>query len=217
MSISSKLSLQFHRLLVLTGFRPSVATIFRSLMIAPIGSTLPSIIEASHALAKKHTFSPCYVILCNGTTTIVIEKDLHKSHMRSSSTFIIQANHDIYLWQLRNKVPIADHLRSPFPNDASAPNPFPVPPPDLSRNDPKMQKYQEYWGMENSIGRYKFLREQWTAIQGPVDAVGISQLKNWMEMEPVHSTSTHFMCLLDPTKGELRWLKRGMEEAHESC
>ncbi|QSZ34729.1 hypothetical protein DSL72_007584 [Monilinia vaccinii-corymbosi] len=208
----SKSSLYFHQFLVLTGFRPSISTIFRSLIIAPIGSTLPSIIEASQRMSRDHVFSPCYVILCDGCNTLVVEKDLHSSSVRSSPNFIIQANHDILQWQLRTK--LHDHDLNPFPTPRPI-NPYPAPPLGPTRDDPKVfKKHQQYWDHENSEERYYLLRRKWTSLPDKVGSrrsVDLEHLKNWIRTEPINCTQTHFMCLLDPAMGQIQWLERGME------
>ncbi|KAF7877679.1 hypothetical protein EAF04_001350 [Stromatinia cepivora] len=207
------LSLRFHQFLVLAGFRPSIATIFRSLIIAPIGSTLPSIVEAARVLSN-HTFSPCYIILSNGFSTLVMEKDQHRSHVRSSPSFIVQTNHDIFLWQAQNR--LADHDGYPFPVPQL--NPYPAPPSGSAYKDSGVfEKYQQYWSCQDSIDRYNSLREKWTAIPegiGTQPSAEIEDLKSWIRSEPVGNTQTHFMCLMDPVKGEIRWLERGREEAY---
>lgn len=210
----SQLSLRFHQFLVLTGLRPSISTIFRSLIIAPIGSTLPSMMEACHRLSREHTFSPCYVILCNGHSTLIIEKDLNSSNMRSSPDFIIQANHDIFQWQLRNK--LNDHDLNPFPVPRMT-NPYPAPPLGPTRNHPDtFRKHQAYWDHENSQERYTLLRQNWLSLPDKVGrprAVEIEHLKNWIRQEPINCSLTHFMCLLDPVNGQIQWLERGLRVA----
>ncbi|KAJ8065802.1 hypothetical protein OCU04_006465 [Sclerotinia nivalis] len=207
------LPLRFHQFLVLAGFRPSIATIFRSLIIAPIGSTLPSIVEAARILSN-HTFSPCYVILSDGFSTLVMEKDQHISYVRSSPSFIVQTNHDIFLWQAQNR--LADHDGSPFPVPQL--NPYPAPPSGSAYNGPGVfEKYQQYWSREDSIDRYNSLLEKWMAIPkgiGTKPSAEIEDVKSWIRSEPVGNTQTHFMCLMDPVKGEIRWLERGKEEAY---
>lgn len=205
------LPLRFHQFLILTGFRPSIATIFRSLIIAPIGSTLPYIVEAGRLLSNR-TFSPCYVILSDGFSTLVMGKDQHRSYVRSSPSFIVQTNHDVFLWQARNR--LADHDGYPFP--VPQPNPYPAPPPGSAYGDPAVyEKYHQYWGHKDSIDRYNSLRENWMAIPegiGTKRSAEIEEVKSWMWSEPVGNTQTHFMCLMDPVNGEIRWLERGGEE-----
>ncbi|CAD6456885.1 f4efb8f9-9278-40ae-bf31-473d3c0b0e88-CDS [Sclerotinia trifoliorum] len=206
------LPLLFHQFRVLAGFSPSIATIFRSLIIAPIGSTLPSIVEAARVLSND-TFSPCYIILSNGFSTLIMEKYRDRSYVRSSSSFIVQTNHDVFLWQARHL--LADHDGHPFP--VPQPNPYPAPPTGSAFGDPGMyEKYQAYWGHKDSIDRYNSLRENWMAIPegiGTKRSAEIEDVKSWMRSKPVGNTRTHFMCLMDPINGEIPWLERGREEA----
>lgn len=210
-STLNQLPLRFHQLLVLTGFRPPIATTLRSLIIPTTTSTPPSIARASSDI-RCRTLSPCHIILCNGYYTTIIEKDLNTHSTRSSRSFITQTNHDITHWLARNE--LADGDRFAFPDSQT--NPYPAPPSNFNREDPEIiRKYFPYLCWEDSKNRYEFLREQWIVVPDEpgqdTPAVAVEKVKSWIRQEPVNNEETHFMCLLDPLTGEIQWLERGRE------
>ncbi|EDN97575.1 hypothetical protein SS1G_12428 [Sclerotinia sclerotiorum 1980 UF-70] len=138
----------------------------------------------TRVIARSITYAG-YVGILTGVSTLVMGKDQHRSYVRSSPSFIVQTNHDVFLWQARNR--LADHDGYPFP--VPQPNPYPAPPPGSAYGDPAVyEKYHQYWGHKDSIDRYNSLRENWMAIPegiGTKRSAEIEEVKSWMWSEPV--------------------------------
>ncbi|CAG8951419.1 hypothetical protein HYFRA_00007334 [Hymenoscyphus fraxineus] len=75
------------------GFRPSIASDLRSALLPPNeNSPIPGLFQSVKTLQAIKS-SPCYLILCSGTKTTVIERDLSTSKLRTSTQFIVHTNH----------------------------------------------------------------------------------------------------------------------------
>lgn len=104
-----------HHILVLFGSRPSIATYLRSYLIGELEQidhldrkqrksrndheleelSQPKLLtEIYEGLAQRHT-TAAYLIFCNGTTTISIDKDFKTAKLRQSQDFIATTNHDV--------------------------------------------------------------------------------------------------------------------------
>jgi hypothetical protein len=186
-------------LAVLLGLRPSIASILRS-FILPVQqphsknpSPLLELAEITQNLPSTKT-TPCYIICSNGKETIVFEKDLATAHIRSSKTFIAQTNHDISCE--------GDHSH---PSHAS--------------------KMADMIGMddliEDSTERKDCIEAKWrSAVKqfcerhegaGEDDvSVSIESVEGWMGCWPTANECTHYACVMDPTKGEVVWVRRWM-------
>ena len=94
-----------HQLLVLLGWRPSVASVLRKeLLTEPATSTQrkekqeqreagPSALSVAERLRPQPS-TAAYIILCDGRTTVTVEKDNRTAIVRSADDFIVVLNHD---------------------------------------------------------------------------------------------------------------------------
>lgn len=62
----------------------------------------------------------------------------------------------------------------------------------------------------------KWKEENVGSMEGFQVKVRESTLMGWMKIYPVWSELTHFGCIMDPKRGEIRWIERGDVEACES-
>ncbi|TVY89785.1 Acid ceramidase [Lachnellula willkommii] len=198
----STLSLRVHQMLVLFGFRPSIASLLRSTILpSSPGQGIPPLSDSTLHLSSQRT-SPCYLILSDGTRTIIIGKDLLDSNIRTSSTFIVQTNHDTS--------PIAGH---PWRYAQHIQNP---------ETDP------DAW-FEESVERMGCIQKRWTALQRRHEKkqaegktgedeqpmVREEMLKGWIRTFPIMNECSHFGAILAPQTGTIRFLERGSEKFFE--
>ncbi|RFU26070.1 hypothetical protein B7463_g10275, partial [Scytalidium lignicola] len=188
------ISLRFHQLLVLLGFRASTSTHLRGALLCP--TPLPSLSTLATKLSGTKT-SPCYLILCDSNETIVIQKDLTSSNKRCSNQFIACTNHDQSYGRDRG-----DDVESNL-----------HPKPNLAGMEILLEESEE---------RYAFIRDKWIKYtqkqerqrriqngNSRLPAVGEKALKNWIQEFPITNECTNFVCLMDPKMGQIRWLERG--------
>ncbi|KAH7374698.1 beta subunit of N-acylethanolamine-hydrolyzing acid amidase-domain-containing protein [Plectosphaerella cucumerina] len=225
----SKKALRKHQLLVLLGFRPSISSILRSVILDkktwPLEQTSTSdnapspLLSLATRLAKEPS-SPCYLTLSDSKEAVVIEKDLHTGKIKTSNQFIVQANHDTHSSSCCRRRP-----GSPAdPTNAQAAllgqELF------LEDSEQRMGMMQEKW-LLHTVGSRSSNPEDVKSedknglcldegVHGPASrpkkGVRESFLEEWMMEFPIINECTHYACIMDPLTGKVRWLQRGMIE-----
>lgn len=193
-----------HLVCVLLGFRPSVSALLRDVLLPEV-QVIKS--EGNNALDDienmfQHTPSAAaYLTFCTGRSTTIIEKDFRSAHIRRSEEFAAVTNHDLAT-ESRNH----SQERSAIP----------------------AQRFLNI-GMQDLIdeskSRKRCLVRKWTAWQrkqvrnsDPSDSrsngearmkgVSMRDLRKWMLAYPVCNEDTHFVCVMDPMRGCVRWVRR---------
>ncbi|CZR51600.1 uncharacterized protein PAC_01477 [Phialocephala subalpina] len=199
----STLRLRIHQLLILFGFRPSIAHILRSAIFPSLKQAPPSLKELAITLSQEKT-APCYLILCDGTSATVLEKDLLDAKIRTSDDFIVHTNNDT----------------SPAPALAN--------PAQVSK-EKDMSTILDDLGMDaflkDSRERSACVQKKWDALKGrqrrkqqaelieekdmKPPSVREETLVGWVDKYPTMNGQSHFGCVMDPKKGDIRWIKRG--------
>jgi len=87
----NKWKMRWHHLLVLLGKRPSIASTLRTSLLCPSNPNLDRCVKILSATPT----TPCYLILCDGMKTAVIEEDVDTATIREATDFIVHTNHDI--------------------------------------------------------------------------------------------------------------------------
>lgn len=80
-----------HQILLLLGFRPSIASQLRDLLLAD--GSVPTLAEIGERLANS-TSSPCYLTFCSPDSILILEKDLRSASLQTSDEFLAVTNHD---------------------------------------------------------------------------------------------------------------------------
>lgn len=203
----SNLQFQYHRLLVLLGWRPSISSTLRSIL-------LPS--NSSHGHGHGDTISSiqgrlpslpstaAYLTFSDGDQTLVMEKDRVTAHTSTSSSFIVITNHDA----------------SSDNNPAST----------ADSDNAKLAVTGMNELVEESQGRKEGIESKWKKAEasfrrrrkdtnrGDADAavsVTESQLVKWVEAWPITNESTHYATIMDPLAGDFVYLKRYLEPVLE--
>jgi hypothetical protein len=182
----STLALNVHRLAVLLGIRPSVVSILRQEFLQPRDSTPLAFESLVKTLSRRRT-APCYLVICSGSQTAVIEKDLVDGEVSTGTDFIIRTNHDVKSAQT--------------PDD---------------RSGGVKERVIMTGGtifLEESVERLACMQAKWDSS---CMFVNERTLQSWVKAYPIMNESSHFGCILDPGTGTIRWLERGAEEGDES-
>ncbi|KAK0101461.1 hypothetical protein ONS95_006633 [Cadophora gregata] len=202
----STVALRKHQLLVLLGFRPSVCSFIRNMIIPSEveQQANPVSLESQVAKTAKRRCPPCYLILSDGTSTAVIERDLYTAEVRIDKEFIVITNNDTK------------------PSDPDNP----------SESKSKKEKSSlvldmESW-IEESEERRVCVWKKWNSVKRRQEkrllkggafqkdvalhgwaSVREETLRNWLRAYPVMNECTHFMCIMDAQEGTVRSLERG--------
>ncbi|KAJ7027875.1 beta subunit of N-acylethanolamine-hydrolyzing acid amidase-domain-containing protein [Mycena alexandri] len=91
-SPSSVLSHRLHQAALLMGFRPSIPSILRKMLLSP--SPPPSLESVAQDLPRKPS-TPCYLVFCTTASILVLEKDLVSAEAQTSQNFLAVTNHDL--------------------------------------------------------------------------------------------------------------------------
>lgn len=84
-----------HLLLVLLGWRRSVSSLLREVLLPTSPSVShPSLVDIVERIPHQPS-TAAYLIFSDGDTTITMEKDSRSAVLRSSSSFIVITNHDV--------------------------------------------------------------------------------------------------------------------------
>jgi hypothetical protein len=96
-SSSSLLSHRLHQAALLLGFRPSIPSVLRSILLSP--TPPPTLASLAQDLPRKPS-TPCYLTFCTPASILVLEKDLVSAVAQTSDDFLAVTNHDLRMEQL---------------------------------------------------------------------------------------------------------------------
>jgi hypothetical protein len=156
--------------------------------------------DLTAAMAQPHT-SPCYLVLCDGEMTTVIEKDLIGANIRHSNEFIVHTNHDTK----------SDDLAEPRQKEMSTILGMEL---FLEESEDRRACIQKKW--DGVVRRHeKKLNEAVEKEEGFVlglkpPMVKEDRLREWVRAYPIMNESTHFGCIMDAKTGTIRFLERGV-------
>ncbi|KAI1752709.1 beta subunit of N-acylethanolamine-hydrolyzing acid amidase-domain-containing protein [Xylaria castorea] len=201
--------LRWHQLLVLLGKRKSIGSVVRSLMLRSSQHTdeakynpngpISQFVKQTMALPPVPS-APCYLFLCDGREAALIVKDYNTGTVRSTRGFIAQTNHD------------------PEDHDDNAAHTH-----EVSRQD-RQEVITSSFGVEDwieeSVDRLQCLQKKWDRfiVRYPLarePSITERTLRKWISDYPTLNECTHFLTVLDPVKGKIRWLVRGQPDAFE--
>ncbi|CAM1501309.1 Fc.00g104710.m01.CDS01 [Cosmosporella sp. VM-42] len=222
--LCSNSALKKHQTLVVLGFRPSISSVIRSVVLDPRkwtdtsthGADEKSLIISHAEMLSVENSSPCYLTLCDGKQGVVIEKDLATGRIKAANDFIVQTNHD------------SDHSSCCGADTKQEDQPL-VPHNELWLQDStdRMGVIQRKWidhtttdaeqndhYLDQARGNGTCISRHLTQIAEEIDMEGISEqiLRDWMKDEQISNAYTHFACIMDPVTGKIRWLQRGPKQ-----
>jgi hypothetical protein len=206
----STLSLRLHQFLVIFGFRRSISSILRS-TILPDPEKPPQTLSIAQENISQPRTAPCYIVLCDGVETVVLEKDLKEAKVRNSKEFIVHTNHDT--------PPSEDSFAQGGGESGKVKHEVSA----ITGMDELVEEsmerracVQRKWDSLKARQEKKFReREEREGQEEGVVSVREETLKGWIKADPVMNESTHFACILDPKMGRIRFLERGVEDGSD--
>ncbi|KAI9651690.1 MAG: hypothetical protein M1831_000536 [Alyxoria varia] len=152
---------------------------------------------------SSKTTTAAYIIVSDGETTSVIEKDRVTAEVRTSSSFVVATNHDEASEENR------DDYQSNFTQGF-----------ETARNLDSMHLSQDYI-LDESMDRKDCMVRRWKRVcqssrrrdpEAKEEDVAITekQLVKWTTTWPTANECTHYAAILDPAKGEIFWSRRWM-------
>ncbi|KAK0653335.1 hypothetical protein DIS24_g6142 [Lasiodiplodia hormozganensis] len=183
-------------LLMLLGFRPSISSRLRDLVIPHVGPKggKPKVeLWDLETIKKKFPSLPstaAYLIFSDGEETTVLEKDRVTATVRSSNSFITITNCDV------NTVDSSD-------NTTKKPKAKLCHIQDLIHEaEDRRERIEARWNRARERSKKKGAGE---LSVSPADVV------KWVQKYPTTNETTHYAVVMDPKAGEVVWVKRWLE------
>lgn len=183
----AQLRFYFHHVLVLFGFRPSISSIMRELLIPAESAPRRSLWQIERGLPSRVT-TAAYLIFCDGQRTLTLEKDYRSAVVNSSSDFIVMTNHDR-----------AQELTHSIGQSQSIPS-------NNTSLNAILNQISPHGIVAESTARKKCMTRMWEQLsvheRGTVDT---AELVKWMNTYPVKNALTHYAVIMDPSTGTFAW------------
>jgi hypothetical protein len=145
--------------------------------------------------------SPCYLILCDGELTTVIEKELIGGRVRNSKEFIVHTNNDT---KSENPVLPAQPEKSKILEMEVF----------IEESEDRRACFQKKWDcLMRRHEKWNETLENKETFELKPPMVREDRLREWVRAFPIMNECTHFACLMDAKTGTIRFLERGSEDA----
>ncbi|KAJ7583397.1 beta subunit of N-acylethanolamine-hydrolyzing acid amidase-domain-containing protein [Mycena floridula] len=141
--------------------------------------SIPSVLRGI-LLAPKPLIksSPCYLTFCSPTSVLIVEKDLKSAVIHVSNDFLVVTNHDVRMESHDWKSELRVHgIQDPLLGDS------------VDRKERLIELFEESRGQRKT----RKIRDD--------------DVQRWMETRPIVNEMTHYSCLMDPSVGEVQWIK----------
>ncbi|KAL9123983.1 MAG: hypothetical protein Q9217_006643 [Psora testacea] len=192
----------YNHILVLLGFRPSISSLLRQYVLPSTPtSSHRRVCDTSLASVERQlpntTTTAAYIILCDGETTVIFEKDRANAVVVPSADFVVATNHDIAEEDLPRNAPTV-----------------------ANENSTIMQLTGMEMLVEESIDRKTVICDLWkktlqkrtstTSKRSgtPSNCVMERDVVKWMSTYPITNEETHFATIMDPKAGKIIWINR---------
>lgn len=202
------LQFHFHHLLVLLGFRPSISSLLRQMLLpspysSPVAGPSATLDCIERNLPKTRS-TAAYLIFSDGNRTMILEKDHMTAVVKSSDRFIVACNHDASF----------DHVSKTTAEIL-----------DTRLNALKLTGREDL--IEESVDRKMNATKLWehsstrkkSKSNRPSHSSSFVSTKNvidWMDTYPIRNESTHYGVVMDPKKGKVIWIKSFLEPVDET-
>lgn len=204
----SNFQFYFHHLLVLLGFRPSISSILRQLLLptlysSPVAGASASLDSIERKLPQTKS-TAAYLVFSDGNRTMTLEKDHMTAIVKSSDSFIVACNHDASF----------DHCSKTTAEIL-----------DVRSRALKLTGSEEL--IEESVDRKRSATNLWEHSStrkkrksNPSSHnsfyVTTRNVVEWMDTYPIRNESTHYGVVMDPKKGKVIWIKSFLEPVDET-
>ena len=193
----------FHHALVLFGFRPSISSLLRDILLARSSDPNASLLESTISNLPSTATTAAYLIFCDGERTITMEKDYNSAVVRSSPDFIVATNHDI---------------AQEFGRDANRPNHSGST--QTGNLAGVLNQIAAHGVIAESSSRKRCMTGLWAdfAEESSTSTKGTAGRRNrfpsqelipeWLNTYPITNALTHYAAVMDPQSGKIAWAKR---------
>ena len=189
-SYKKQCSYGWHLLMVLFGFRSSISSVLRRLLLQPEAGnrTLDEIVKE----LKGQKSTAAYLILSDGEKTVNLEKDHCCAQVQSSNNFIVALNHDI-----------DDEIN----------------PQNLQQRANTEPKLMAATGMSDIVlfslerkaciqALYKHTLRNKNVRKQPLGPIYEDEVIDWMEGPDIVNDETHYAVVMDAVAGKILWSQR---------
>jgi hypothetical protein len=198
-----------HLLAVLLGFKPSIASTLRHILLPPTPSRwafwrsapqLPTIESLRKTIPTLVTTS-CYLIFNTGKETMTIEKDRITGLVRTSDTFITATNHDA-------DTGVRSNLPAPT-SPAAVTGMDEIVDESLTRKACAQKCFDDAVKAAASAANptSSGKTDDSAAVAAPT-GVTVQDVEKWLGTYPILNECTHHASIMDPTTGQIRWARR---------
>ncbi|KAM0347663.1 hypothetical protein ACHAPU_004677 [Fusarium lateritium] len=218
---AQRLSFRWHQLMVVLGFRQSISSSLRSILLDPFPASSHTprtpqetrtpdseVTDISDQYVKQvlerlstSDSTSAYLIFCQPDAVYIMEKDHRSATLRQSDTFLTACNHDAK----DEKNP--SHLREVAEaltegGDATGMGDI------VGISVSKKNHLEKKWRLRVRIcqKRYKLQR----------DAVTLPDVIYFLEDEQISTPETHFAIIMDPKEGKVIWRRQYEFESESS-
>jgi hypothetical protein len=211
----------FQQLAVLLGWKPSVASILRDFIVprTRMGKGRETMEhgcevddqplygqgDVCNRLPMVRS-TAAYLIFCTPDEAIILEKDRRTGKIQKSSDFIAVTNHDASYDTQHD----ADHTEASHAAHAKTAM-MGIGMEDLvDESIDRKRCLVEKWESWSHNQTQYWRRRKITSAERD-GGVPLEELKLWMQAYPTSNEQTHFVCIMDPAEGAIRWVKRYAE------
>lgn len=204
----SNLKFSWHKISVLLGRRPSIASLLRGYLLDRTSdgvydyALLTSILKSPHCCSTA-----CYLTLCNGKEVTVFEKDRISAVTRSSELFENVTNHDAGEHNTSDETSLSTVANltglemlvdeSAERQQCSRDNYTAL----LSSHNQRTATHQEHGPLPRTEAQHKIAAQ----LLSQMDIIDMVQ------RYPCTNEGTHYATVMDPTAGEIVWCRRWKE------
>ncbi|KIW18289.1 hypothetical protein PV08_02577 [Exophiala spinifera] len=153
-------------------------------------------------MASLHT-TAAYLILCDGISAIVIEKDYGTGLIRHSDTFIAATNHDELLHHPQSAIatPAAKAATDSRSHKAIELEEL------LEESKDRLDCISSKWRsrVRRTKGQFKHTHRLNTEEAERITSITQSEVVEWVSMSPTTNEQTHSASILDPKRGQVIW------------
>lgn len=202
-SFLGQLRFRTTQIMVLLGYKPSVSSILREILLRP---TAPGLEAIANQIQRTRS-TAAYLIFSDGDETMVLEKDYRTALKRLRRDFIVVTNHDR-----------ADENQDPEQqkvyDHASNLIGLGTLPESTGRKLCIYTKWRE--AVARAVGNAEINQVADVDDEDSGVSVKKADIVDWLCIWPVSNECTHYAVVMDPKKGSVVWLKRYLEPLVES-
>ncbi|KAL1856848.1 hypothetical protein Daus18300_010611 [Diaporthe australafricana] len=200
----SNFKFNYHRLLVLLGWRTSIAATMRDLLLQSSSGNDDKHVDTLTSIQQRLPSVPstaAYMTFNDGDRAMVMEKDRVTAHTSTSSSFIVVTNHDAS----------SDSDPAASANDGDSAKLAPTGMVELIEDSHNRKECIESKWKKAAAAFRRRSKNSRRDKEDTAVSVTASELIKWVEACPTTNECTHFATIMDPVAGDFVYLRRYLE------